>query len=272
MLTQIAYIDWNTYEGPVHLLPDTLIFRHFYTDRIVFRSWDYRSTYFSVDIFEVFSVLSRMPKLAFNKFIGQIFTMKTAIQVFCDEEILFWAIPSLLPRSPDHFLDDNPTHLPPPLFKIPFPHGIVYDDVRDLRIISSWYLGSRESIYFDILRSDLRLDRFKLVVKPDHSEASLHAINTSILTPRNFEIVSLQASSRLCEDALVSLWRWSDGVNYECGAYTESMSARLPATSPGVTGWSDFGLIPYAQHPVDLYISLMTMIIMMVRIVVVNLI
>ena len=117
-------------------MSDTVIFRRAlsYVDEIlfVFRSWDYRancSRCFTVvvkqSILEVFSVLSKMPKLAFNGFIGQMFMTKTAIIIFCDKEILFWAIPPLLPRSPDHFLDDNPTRLPSPLFKIPFLHGIV---------------------------------------------------------------------------------------------------------------------------------------------------
>ena len=78
MLTQIAHIDWNAFvEGPAHLLSDTLIFLDFDDDKIVFRFWDYRANYstcFLADvevnkfecILEVYFVLSRMPKLAFN--------------------------------------------------------------------------------------------------------------------------------------------------------------------------------------------------------------
>ena len=79
LLTQIAHVDWFTEEDPAHLLPDTLIFRVFHEDRIVFRVVDYRTKYstrFSVDVsvkmigfkpnVEVFFVLSKMLKLASN--------------------------------------------------------------------------------------------------------------------------------------------------------------------------------------------------------------
>ena len=71
-------------EEPAHLLPDTLIFRVFHEDRIVFRVVDYRtkySTHFSADVnvknigfepnVEVFFVLSKMLKLASNCLLGR---------------------------------------------------------------------------------------------------------------------------------------------------------------------------------------------------------
>ena len=54
-LTQIAHLDWffPSEEDPVHLLPDTLIFRVFHANRIIFRVVNYRtnySTWFSADV------------------------------------------------------------------------------------------------------------------------------------------------------------------------------------------------------------------------------
>ena len=45
-------------------------------------------------------------------------------------------------------------------------------------IVSSWYFGSRDSVYFDIIYTDSVLQRFK-IMEPDLSDASLHAINWS---------------------------------------------------------------------------------------------
>ena len=55
-----------------------------------------------------------------------------------------------------------------------------------------------------------------MIVKPDLSDASLHILHTSELTPHNFGIVNFQ-SYRICEDTLVSFWNHS---NDKCGAYT----------------------------------------------------
>jgi hypothetical protein len=53
-LTEIAHIDWLSYEEVIaHLLPDTLICHIFREDMIVFRVVDYRTNYstcFSVDV------------------------------------------------------------------------------------------------------------------------------------------------------------------------------------------------------------------------------
>ena len=205
LLTQIAHLEWTIgKENPAHLLSDKLIFRDFLDDRIVFRFWDYRANYSTC-----FSVSADLEKP-----LGT-FATKTAIIVFCAEGISIWAIPPLLPHSPDHFLDDNPIHLPP-LFRIPFPDDTIYPDIHDWKTISPWYSGSRESIYFDILRLDSKLDRFKLIVKPDLSEASLHPINASKLTPREFDNVSFPSSYRICEDTISSFWSNS----HECGVHT----------------------------------------------------
>jgi hypothetical protein len=74
-----------------------------------------------------------------------------------------------------------------------------------------------------MLRLDSKLNRFKLIVKPDLSDASLHVINTSGLTLHNFKNVSFQ-SYRICEDTLVSIWRSYD---HKFGVYTGLTTAHF---------------------------------------------
>ena len=133
---------------------------------------------------------------------------KTAVIVLCEEAVLIWAIPPLLPQPPD-FFDDNPTHIPP-LFTIPFPSpdGIVLHHKLELfrwKTTSSWYFGSSQPLYFDMLCHDSMLYTFKLIVKPDLSDASLRVINTSGPTPYNVFDRCFE-SYRICEDNLVSWW------------------------------------------------------------------
>jgi len=222
LLTQIAHLDWDYSNEPAHCLPDTLIFREISEDRIVFKVLDYRvnySTRFQVNV-------------DFRRL--ETFATKTAIIVFCPEEVLVWAIPSLLPRPYGHFLDNYP--FLPPRFRIPFPHDIVYKSVEPLRwnIMSSWYFGSWESIYFDTLCGDSRQHRFKMIVKPDLSDASLHFINTCQLTAYDSWHVSFQRY-RICEDTIVSCWRNSD--TRKCGAYTGLTSA----TFTNLSEWGESG-------------------------------
>ena len=130
---------------------------------------------------------------------------KTAVIVLCDEAVLIWAIPPLSPQPPD-FFDHNPTHMPPPLFTIPFP-DISRHPVRiGWKAISSWHLGSSHPLYFDMLCQDSKLHRFQIMLQPDLSTASLHVINTSEHTPHDFGYVLFQ-DYRICEDALVYFWR-----------------------------------------------------------------
>jgi len=119
VLTRIAHLHWiSSEENPAHLLPDTLICRVHHDDGIVIKIVDYRTNYstcFSADI-----------DVEKNDFVYT-FATKTAIIVFCKEEILIWAIPPLSPQSsdlPDRFLDNDPIHIPP-LFKIPFPDDVL---------------------------------------------------------------------------------------------------------------------------------------------------
>jgi hypothetical protein len=103
---------------------------------------------------------------------------------------------------------------------------------------SSWYIGSWESVYFDLFSTDSRLQRFKLIIKSDLSDASLHFINMSKLTLNDLK-TAIDAfrfcdGYRFCEDALVIFW-----INYkDWGAFTGLTSA--PFTSV-VTRWN-FGL------------------------------
>ena len=148
---------------------------------------------------------------------------KTAVIVLCDEAVLIWAIPPLSPQPPD-FFDHNPTHMPPPLFTIPFP-DISRHPVRiGWKAISSWHLGSSHPLYFDMLCQDSKLHRFQIMLQADLSTASLHVINTSEHTPHDFGYVLFQ-DYRICEDALVSCWFCEDSNNW--GVYTGSTSARF---------------------------------------------
>jgi len=224
-LTQIAHLDWfPPEEDPVHLLSDTLICRVFYEDRIVFRVVDYRtnfSTTFSVDV--------DVKKFGF-KYNVETFATKTDIIVLCKEGILIWAIPPLSPQPSDdsdlcdYFLDNNSTHIPP-LSKILFPDGIarrIHEvEILEFMTVPSWYFGSSESVYFDIIYTDSILQRLKIVIKPDLSDASLHVVNMTEIISDDFiksltEGYRVCEGYRICEDALIFFW-----INRETwGAYT----------------------------------------------------
>ena len=159
---------------------------------------------------------------------------KTAVIVLCEEAVLICAIPPLLPHPPD-FFDHNPTHIPP-LFTIPFPDDIIlHSELIQWNTISSWYFGSSQPLYFDMLCQDSKLHRFKIVLKPDLSTASLHVINTSELTLHDFNHVFFRDYG-ICEDTLVSYWTDSNRhlQQYRHGIYTGLTSARFDnIISPG---------------------------------------
>jgi hypothetical protein len=154
----------------------------------------------------------------------------TAVIVLCDEAVLIWAIPSLSPQPPD-FFDHNLTHMPPPLFTIPFPDISHYSARMKWNTISPWYFGSSQPFYFDAFCHDSTLHRFQIMLKPDLSTASLHVINTSEHTPRDF-LYALIPDYRICEDTLVSCWIYHDEdrrrnpSQYQCAVYTGLTSAR----------------------------------------------
>jgi hypothetical protein len=217
-LTKVAHLDFDpTKDPPAYLLPGKVIWFGFYEDRIVFRVWDYQlnqSISFSVD-FDVDEFKSEIEVMA----------TKTAVIVLCEEAVLIWVIPPLLPQPPD-FFDHNPTHIPP-LFTIPFPDCIVpHSEFIQWKTICSWYFGSSQPLYFDMLCQDSKLHRFKIVVKPDLSTASLHVVKTSELTPHDLRCVFFD-DYRICEDTLVTCWSYDDlrRNQYLRGVYMGSTSA-----------------------------------------------
>ena len=159
---------------------------------------------------------------------------KTAVIVLCasEEAVLIYAIPPLSPQPPN-FYDIHPTHIPP-LFKVPFPDDIVvHSDFIEWKKISSWYFGSSQPLYFDMLCRDPKLHRFEIILKPDLSTASLHVINTSEPTPLHFETESLD-DYRICEDTLFSCWCYAARAfntpsrnKYQWAVYMGSTSARF---------------------------------------------
>jgi hypothetical protein len=129
------------------------------------------------------------------------------------DEILIWAIPPLSPPQQSdfpHFPDNNSTHIPP-LFKIPFPDDVVRHshEILGRMTLSSWYFGSGslESVYFDFFYTS-KLQRFKIIIKPDLSDASLHVISISefisdgsITSTRRH----IARDYKICEDSFVYL-------------------------------------------------------------------
>ena len=117
----------------------------------------------------------------------------------------------------------------PPLFTIPYPDHIVPNsELIEWQTISSWYFGSSQPLYFDMLCQESKLHRFKLIIKPDLSDASLHVINASEITPHDFNVVSFLCY-RICEDTLVSCWinHYHQNQNQRgLGLYTGLTSAR----------------------------------------------
>ena len=159
---------------------------------------------------------------------------KTAVIVLCEEAVLIWAIPPLLPQPPD-FFDHNPTHISP-LFTIPYPDDIIlHSELIQWNTLSSWYFGSSQPLYFDMLCEDSRLHRFKIMLKPDLSTASLHVTNTTELS-HDFNDVYFP-EYRICEDALVSCWTSDEFTNwdlFQSGVYTGLTSTRFAnIISPG---------------------------------------
>ena len=127
----------------------------------------------------------------------------------------------------------------PPLFKIPFPDGIVrHTPILRWMTVSSWYFGSLESFHFDILYKDSKLQRFKIIIEPDLSDASLHVVDMSEMFSDDLmesleTIYMLCEGYRICEDSLVCFWNLNNRGTW--GAYTGLMST--PFTNV-VTRWT----------------------------------
>ena len=179
----------------------------------------------------------------------------TAIIVLCEEAVLIWAIPPLLPQSPD-FFDHNPTHMPPPLFAIPFPDNSHRPVRIDWTTISSWYFGSSQPLYFDMLCEDSKLHRLQIILKPDLTNASLHVVNTAELTPHDLNYVLFE-DYRICEDTLVTCWSYSDSNgdqhHWQCGVYT-GLTSPLFANGISHGGPAAKMLLPDSRAYHDLFL------------------
>ena len=138
---------------------------------------------------------------------------KTTIIVIYKKGLLIWAIPSLSPQSsdPSQYFDKDSTPTLPPLFKIPFPDRTENPEYfLGFMTVSSWYCGSKESLYFDEFHTD-SIQRFKIIIKPDLSDASLQAINDMPVYIPSDEIRSAllfirSGGFKICEDTRVYFW------------------------------------------------------------------
>ena len=86
---------------------------------------------------------------------------------------------------------------------------------------------------------DSKRHRFKIILEPDLSTASLDVVNMSELTPHNFPFVYME-DYRICEDTLVSCWfvhanrlDTPSRSRFQWGVYTGSMSARFSNITSG---------------------------------------
>jgi len=215
-LSQIAHIDFDppTRRTMTFLLPDTVVWCESFTDRMVFRVWDYRlnhSISFVVEYLE--------------DFVPEVIATKTAVIILCKEGILIVAIPPLSPQPPD-FSDYNSARIPP-LFTISYPDGLVLHPACNIyltwKMVSSWYSDSSHPFYFDMLCQDSKRHRFQIKLKPDLSSASLHDINTSEHFPLHHGSTFFKGY-RICDDTLVS-WHLNAHANYCLLLYTGLMSA-----------------------------------------------
>ena len=134
-------------------------------------------------------------------------------------------------------------------------------------------ISAPHNLYFDLSCLDSKRHRFKIILKPDLSTASLHVVNTPELTPHNFSFVYLE-EYRICEDTLVSCWSVDSHYfntpsrsRFQWGVYTGSTSA---ARSPNISlngGPALKMLLPDIEsmcryilcHLVDLYFRILVM-------------
>ena len=95
--------------------------------------------------------------------------------------------------------------------------------------VSPWYFGSGslESVYFDLFCTS-KLQKFKLIIKPDLSDASLHVINMFEFIWNDDLKTSFGHSAfeyRICEDALVYFWNSPSRNTCQWGTYIGLTSA-----------------------------------------------
>ncbi|KAF8805098.1 hypothetical protein BYT27DRAFT_7193348 [Phlegmacium glaucopus] len=219
-LTQIAYLDFAQSRPRYrYIFSDNIIWYAVLPNEIIFRVWDYRlnaSVSFTVEV--------DVAKVDYSM---QVLATKTAIVILHQEGILIWAIPPL--SQPANFDFDNLARLPP-LIRLKFPDDLALQ-LPTWRTLSSWYFGSSQPLYFDMVHAGhLRLQRFKLIIKPDLSDATIHLINILQLTARDSEGAATPSTSNICEDILVSFWDTFD----QCGIYTGSILSHPTNTIPFV--------------------------------------
>ena len=137
-----------------------------------------------------------------------------------------------MPGPPD-FSDYHPIHIPP-LFRIAFPELESIARHRDVaiewRTTSSWYFVSSHSVYFDILCWNSKCHRFRIIIEPDLSGASLEIVNTSDLSPLSFHNRVYQRDD-IGEDTLFCYWGDNNNPSHY-GAYIGLMS---PHFAPAAT-------------------------------------
>ena len=95
-------------------------------------------------------------------------------------------------------------------------------------VVSTWYFGSRESFYFDLIKGGrYSFQRFKIIVKPDLSDATLHVMNMSEIfledSMGSFHAYIACDDCRICDDAVVYFWHNSNWNRW--GTYTGLTSA-----------------------------------------------
>ena len=118
---------------------------------------------------------------------------------------MLWAIPPLSPQPLD-FFDDNPTCIPS-LFRVIFPDSLIQKtELVKWEVMSSWYFGSSQPIYFDALHDDFKLYGFEIVIESDLSNVFLYARNSSQLSRGDCNLLCRKCSrNSICEDTLVSI-------------------------------------------------------------------
>ncbi|KAF8805719.1 hypothetical protein BYT27DRAFT_6653711 [Phlegmacium glaucopus] len=137
--------------------------------------------------------------------------------------------PPLSPQpQPPNFFDHNPTHIPS-LFRIPLPDGnLHHPEIIGWNTISDWYLGSSQPVYFDILGRDSIFHRFKIIIKPNLYNTSLHIINSTSTYPHYLDNDAVSQPYSICEDTLVACWDSND----ECGVWSSSFSGVASYSGP----------------------------------------
>ena len=92
----------------------------------------------------------------------------------------------------------------PLLFRVTFPDDLIRKTASvGWGVISNWYIGSSQPIYFDALRDD---DVLELVIEPDLSNVFLYVRNFFQLSGEYVCRVLFETNrNRICEDTLVSI-------------------------------------------------------------------